>query len=326
MVDTMKEVSRRLYELGIVPVVKLERPQDALPLGEALCRGGLPVAEVTFRTEAAEESIRTLSQKLPEMLVGAGTVHSVEQAGTALAAGAKFIVTPGFNEKVVRFCLEREVPVYPGCNGTSDLERALDLGLDEVKFFPAEQSGGLRTLKGLFAPYGGMRFMPTGGITTENMNAYLACPQILAVGGSWMVKESLLAAGNFAEVERRTREAVETMHGFTLRHVGLNCRNEAEALGAAEQFAKAFGWTVRDAGGGVFAGTAVEAVKKPYLGRLGHLAVATNNVDRARAYLAAKGFTFREETAQYDGAGRLKLIYLEQELSGFAVHLILTAD
>lgn len=324
MCKAMKEVSQRIYELGIVPVVKLERPQDALPLGEALCRGGLPVAEVTFRTEAAEESIRTLAQKLPELLVGAGTVHSAAQAETALNAGARFIVTPGFNEKVVRLCRDRDVPVYPGCSGAGDLERALDLGLDEVKFFPAEASGGLKTLKSLFAPYQGMRFMPTGGITTENMNDYLRCPQILAVGGSWMVKESLIAAGNFAEVERQTREAVETMHGFTLRHVGINCQNEAEALETAGQFAKAFGWTVRDAGGGVFAGAAVEAVKTPYLGRLGHLAVAANNVDRARAYLAAKGFSFREETAQYDKAGRLRLIYLQEELGGFAVHLTQT--
>ncbi len=317
----MKEVSRRIYELGIVPVVKLERAQDALPLGEALCRGGLPVAEVTFRAAGAEESIRTLSQSLPELLVGAGTVHNVGQAEAALEAGAKFIVTPGFNEKVVRLCLDREVPVFPGCSGPTDLERALEFGLSEVKFFPAEASGGLKTLKSLFAPYGGMRFMPTGGVSTENLNAYLSCPQILAVGGSWMVKDSLIEAGDFAEVERLTREAVETMHGFTLRHVGINCQNEAEALETAGRFAEAFGWPVRDAGGGVFAGAAVEAVKQPFLGRLGHLAVAANNVDRAKAYLAAKGFTFREETAQYDGAGRLRLIYLEQELGGFAVHL-----
>lgn len=317
----MKEVSRRIYELGIVPVVKLERPQDALPLGKALCRGGLPVAEITFRTDAAEESIRTLSQTLPEMLVGAGTVHSVRQAETALEAGARFIVTPGFQEKVVRFCQERGVPVYPGCNGTSDLERALDLGLDEVKFFPAEASGGLKVLKSLFAPYGGMRFMPTGGITTENMNAYLSCPQILAVGGSWMVKESLIAAGDFAEVERQTRQAVNTMLGFQLRHVGINSQNEAEARETAELFSGTFGWETRDAGGGFFAGDAVEVVKTPYLGRLGHLAIAANNVDRAKAYLAAKGLPFRENTAQYDGAGRLRLIYLGKELGGFAVHL-----
>ena len=167
------------------------------------------MAEITFRTDAAEESIRTLSQKLPELLVGAGTVHSAAQAETALAAGAKFIVTPGFNEKVVRLCRDRGVPIYPGCSGASDLERALDLGLDEVKFFPAEASGGLKTLKSLFAPYQGVRFMPTGGITTENMNDYLRCPQILAVGGSWMVKGNLIKNGEFGKIRKLVKEAVE---------------------------------------------------------------------------------------------------------------------
>lgn len=322
MYPSMNKISQRIYELGIVPVVKLDRAGDALPLAKALCRGGLPVAEITFRTDAAEESIRTVARELPEMLVGAGTVHNCRQAETALEAGAKFIVTPGFNEKVVRLCQERQVPVYPGCNGTSDLERAMELGLDEVKFFPAEASGGLKVLKSVFAPYGGMRFMPTGGISTGNMNDYLACPQILAVGGSWMVKDSLVNEGNFAEVERQTREAVMTMLGFELRHVGINCRDEDEAARTAAEFAGAFGWESRDAGAGIFAGSAVEAVKSPYLGTLGHIAVGVGNVDRARAYLAGKGFTFREDTAQYDGRGRLRLIYLEKEMGGFAVHLV----
>ena len=205
----MHEILEKLGSLKLIPVVKIEKAADALSLGRALIEGGLPVAEITFRTAAAEEAIGILSRELPELLVGAGTVLKVEQVKQAVGAGARFIVAPGFNPKVVDYCVGRGVPVTPGINSPTQIEMALDRGLEVVKFFPAEASGGLKLLKAMAAPYGNMvRFIPTGGINVGNLKDYLANPRVLAVGGSWMVKADLISAGRFAEIARLVAEAV----------------------------------------------------------------------------------------------------------------------
>ena len=205
----MNEVLEKIQKIGIVPVVVLNDAKDAEPLAKALCNGGLPCAEVTFRTDAAEESIRIMSEKYPEMLVGAGTVLTTEQVDRAVAAGAKFIVSPGLNPKVVKYCIEKGVPVTPGTANPSDVEQAIELGLEVVKFFPAEAAGGLNMIKSMAAPYTGLKFMPTGGINATNVKEYLAYDKILACGGSWMVKGSLVEAGEFDKIEAMTKEAVE---------------------------------------------------------------------------------------------------------------------
>ncbi len=203
MNDTLKQIG----STGIVPVVVLNKVSDAVPLAEALIRGGLPCAEVTFRTDAAEDSIREIAKKFPEMFVGAGTVLTTEQVDRAIGAGAKFIVSPGLNPKVVEYCIKKAYPVTPGIMTPTELEVALGFGLDVVKFFPAENAGGLKMIKAMSAPYTMMKFMPTGGINATNVRDYLACDKILACGGSWMVKGDLINAGNFAEIEKLTREA-----------------------------------------------------------------------------------------------------------------------
>lgn len=205
----MNEVLEKIQKIGIVPVVVLNDAKDAAPLAKALCDGGLPCAEVTFRTDAAEESIRIMSTEFPQMLVGAGTVLTTEQVDRAVAAGAKFIVSPGLNPKVVKYCIEKGVPVTPGTCTPSEVEQAIELGLEVVKFFPAEPAGGLNMIKAMAAPYVGMKFMPTGGINPKNVREYLAFDKILACGGSWMVKGSLVDAGEFDKIEELTREAVE---------------------------------------------------------------------------------------------------------------------
>ena len=192
----------------IVPVVKLNRSEDALPLAQALIEGGLPVAEVTFRTDAAEASIREMAN-LPEMLVGAGTVTNTEQAKRALDAGASFLVTPGFSSKVTEFALEHKLPVLPGISTPTELMMAMEYELPVVKFFPAVQYGGLATIKALAAPFPSIRFMPTGGINASNVKEYLAYDRIIACGGSWMVKENFIKAGDFASITKLTKEAVE---------------------------------------------------------------------------------------------------------------------
>lgn len=205
----MSNVLDQIHELGIIPVVVLDDAKDAEPLGRALCEGGLPCAEVTFRTAAAEESIRIMAEKFPEMLVGAGTVLTTEQVDRAVAAGAKFIVSPGLNPKVVKYCVDKGIPITPGTANPSDVEAALEFGLKVVKFFPAEACGGLKMIKAMAAPYTEVKFMPTGGINPENVKEYLAFDKIIACGGSWMVKGDLIKAGNFEKIKELVAEAVE---------------------------------------------------------------------------------------------------------------------
>ena len=205
----MNEVLKKIQEIGIVPVVVLDDAKDALPLGKALMEGGLPCAEVTFRTAAAEESIKILAENYPDMLVGAGTVLTTEQVDRAVAAGAKFIVSPGLNPRIVKYCVEKGILITPGCSNPSDVEIALENGLEVVKFFPAEQAGGLAMIKAMAAPYVGVKFMPTGGINAKNVKDYLAFNRIIACGGSWMVKKDLIQAQDFDKIRELCAEAVE---------------------------------------------------------------------------------------------------------------------
>ena len=201
-------VSETIHKIGVVPVVVLNDAKDAAPLAKALVEGGLPCAEVTFRTEAAEESIRIMANDFPEMFVGAGTVLTIEQVDRAVAAGAKFIVSPGFDPEIVDYCIEKDIPVYPGCITPSEVAQAVKRGLKVIKFFPAEQFGGLATIKALAAPYTGIKFMPTGGVSAKNLESYLSFDKIVACGGSWMVKGDLVKEGKFDEIKELVKEAV----------------------------------------------------------------------------------------------------------------------
>lgn len=204
----MENIYSKIEEIGIVPVVVLDHVEDAAPLAKALCDGGLPCAEITFRTDAAEEAIRVMAEKYPQMLVGAGTVLTTEQVNRAVAAGAKFIVSPGLNPTVVDYCVKRGIPIIHGCSTPSDVEVAMEYGLKVVKFFPAEPAGGLNYIKAISAPYSNVRFMPTGGINPKNVSSYLEYPAILACGGSWMVKKNLIQEEKFDEIEKLVHEAV----------------------------------------------------------------------------------------------------------------------
>lgn len=204
----MKAVTETIAKLGVVPVVVLNDAKDAAPLAKALVDGGLPCAEVTFRTDAAEESIRIMTTECPEMFVGAGTVLTKEQVDRAVAAGAKFIVSPGFDPEIVDYCLEKEIPIFPGIVTPSELAQAVKRGLKVVKFFPAAQFGGLSTIKALAAPYTTVKFMPTGGVSASNLKDFLSYDKIIACGGSWMVKGDLVKAGDFEKIKELTAEAV----------------------------------------------------------------------------------------------------------------------
>ena len=311
----MNEVLEQIRKIGIVPVVKLDRVEDAVPLAESLCKGGLPCAEVTFRTAAAAGAIAAIRKAFPDMLLGAGTVLTTKQVDEAMEAGATFIVSPGLNPEVVKYCVDNKIPVTPGCSNPSDIEQAISLGLDVVKFFPAEAAGGLAMIKAMSAPYVNMKFMPTGGISAKNLNEYLSFNKIIACGGSWMVKDDLIKAGEFDKIEA-------LMLGFELAHVGINETDEEAADKTAGRFESIFGLEKKTGSGSVFAGTAVEVMKTPGLGAKGHIGIRTNYIDRAVNYLENQGVEFNPSSAKYDDKGNLKAIYLKEEIGGFAVHLV----
>jgi 2-dehydro-3-deoxyphosphogluconate aldolase/(4S)-4-hydroxy-2-oxoglutarate aldolase len=321
----MNSLTQRIHDLGIVPVVVLQNESDAIPLAQSLIKGGLPIAEVTFRTSAAKESIRLMTTAFPDMIVGAGTVLTTNQVDEAVEAGAKFIVSPGFNPTVVEYCLSKGVLIIPGVSSASQIEQALSYNLTTLKFFPAEAIGGLPLIKALSAPYPMVKFMPTGGLSLDNYLSYLSEPSVLAIGGSWMVNPSLIKEGQFYTIASLTKTAVDTMHGFTIAHVGINQESSSQSQLLSQSLASMFGLKTETLTTSTFLssqqGRIIELMHSPYYGEKGHIAISTHNVDRAYAYFKALGFAFRDDTLRYDGK-KLKSVYFEQELGGFAFHLV----
>lgn len=318
----MNEILNRLSEIGIIPVVKIEDINKAVTLAKALYDGGLSCVEITFRAANAEQAIERISAALPDMLVGAGTVLTVEQVDKAVGAGADFIVSPGLNPEVVKYCVDRKIPITPGCSNPSDIEMAIGLGLDVVKFFPAEAMGGVKVIKAVSAPYGGVRFIPTGGINEKNLNEYLSCPSVLACGGSWMVNEELIKSGDFDKITALTREAIKIMLGFELAHVGINSENREQAALTAGMLGAIFGMDSREGNSSIFAGKAFEVMKTPNRGKNGHIAIATNNINRAVAHIQSLGYKLDMAGAKKDAGGKITAVYFEQEFGGFAIHLL----
>lgn len=321
---SMDAMHIKMRDIGIIPVVKIDDAAKAVPLAQALTAGGIPAAEVTFRTAAAADAIKAIADACPDMLVGAGTVINVELAKKAIAAGAKFIVSPGFNPAVVDYCIARNVPMIPGVSSPSQIEAGLEKGLTVLKFFPAEQSGGVSMLSALSGPFPQVTFMPTGGISAKNVSDYAKLKNVLACGGSWMVKADMIDAEDWAGITALCKEAVTAIHGFTFAHMGLNSADENDAHETANLFSL-FGFTAKEGNSSVFCNTEFEVMKKPFRGTKGHIGLKTWNIERALAYLAQYGFKPVMETASYTGtAGStpLKVVYLDKEIGGFAVHLI----
>ncbi|MCR1950331.1 MULTISPECIES: bifunctional 4-hydroxy-2-oxoglutarate aldolase/2-dehydro-3-deoxy-phosphogluconate aldolase [Clostridium] len=213
------DILKKIQEYRIVPVVRLDNVEDAIPLAKALCNAGLPIAEITFRTEAACECMIKMLKKFPDMIVGAGTIINVKQAKKAIESGAKFIVSPGFDENVIRFCQDNGIITIPGCSNATDIQRATNLGIKVIKFFPAEASGGLKAIKALSAPFYEMMFMPTGGITEDNLLEYLDYDKVIACGGSWMVNENLLKYKKFEEIESLSHKAMMKASIFGIKEL-----------------------------------------------------------------------------------------------------------
>ena len=318
----MHNVFEKIFNTGIIPVVVLDNENDAEGIAQALCDGGIPAAEVTFRTKAAKNSIKIMKEKFgSKMLVGAGTVLTPEQVDDAIDAGASFIVSPGLNPKTVEYCLKKNIPVIPGTSSPSDIECALSLGLDTVKFFPAEASGGLAKIKAMSAPYGNIKFMPTGGIDEKNMLSYLSCDNIIACGGSFMVKKEWVLNKQYDKITESCKNAVKLMHGFKIAHVGINAENKDKANDIISMFS-AFGFGVETLSASSFLDSSIEIMHSSGRGANGHIAIETVNIDRAVRYLSSKGIRFVEDSAKYDEKGNCRFIYLDGDFAGFAVHLI----
>ena len=209
----MNDIVKQIEDLKVVPVIAIENVDHAEPLADALTAGGIPCAEITLRTEAGRDAIKLLAKR-SDFLVGAGTVHNAIEAEAVIDAGAKFVVAPGFNPKTVAKCIEKNVPIFPGISSPTDLEQALEFGLEIVKFFPAEAMGGVKTLKAFHGPYHNVRFMPTGGVSMDNLRDYLSLPYVIGCGGSWMAKSDLIASGHFDEITRLSAETMTLVNDF----------------------------------------------------------------------------------------------------------------
>lgn len=305
----------------VVPVVVLDKAEDAVPTARAMLAGGIDTMEITFRTACAPEAIRAVAENCPEVLVGAGTVLNLEQCKLALEMGAKFIVSPGFSEEVVAWCVENGIAVAPGCVTPSEIMSAKKYGLKMVKFFPANVYGGLTALKNLAAPFGDMKFLPTGGVNADNVGDFISAPFIHAVGGSWVCPKAEIAAGNWEKITNLCREARKAALGFEVVHVGINMPDADAALSLAGELNKAFDMPVKDGNSSVFASSGVEIMKSPYLGTNGHIAIRTNNINLAVSVLERKGYAVLADSAKYKN-GKLVAVYLAGEFGGFALHLL----
>lgn len=315
------EVLERLHNAAVVPVVVLDDADDAVPTAKAILAGGVDVMEITFRTAAAADSIAAVAKQCPEMLVGAGTVITLEQCKKAVSYGAKFIVAPGYNEEVVSWCVENSIAVTPGCVTPTEIMAAMAHGLKVLKFFPANVYGGLDAMKALSGPFGGIKFIPTGGVNGKNLGEYLSAPFIHAVGGSWLCAKADIAAHNFDKITALCREARRIALGFEFAHMGINTNSAEDSLDICTALNGAFELDVKMGNSSNFAGNDVEVTKIPFPGNHGHIAIKTNSISRAIAELSKRGFAVDESTAKFKG-DKMVAIYLNREFGGFAVHLL----
>lgn len=315
-------VYQKLEELGILPVIHISKAEWAEPLAQALTAGGIDALEVVFRSENAAEILSTLKKNHPEMMIGAGTILTIPQAEQALKAGADFIVNPGYDQKLVEFCLEKNAAILPGCTTASEIQAAYTSGLRVVKFFPAEISGGVSAIEAFAGPFAGMRFLPTGGITLQNLDSYLRSSKVIACGGSFMAPRAMLEQGNFTAITELCRRAVQSSLGFELAHVGINHANEEEAEYSAKKIAALFALPLVEHTSSVFAGTAVECMKLPFYGEKGHIGFRTSSMTRAMAWLHGMGIELLEESRKYDAKGNVICVYLKEKIAGFAIHIV----
>lgn len=317
----MGEVLQKLGCMGLIPVVVIDDAELAVPAAQALMDGGLHAMEITLRTEQGLPAIRKVSESCKDMLVGGGTVLSLDKARQAVDAGAKFIVAPGFNPEIVEWCLANNVAITPGCVTPTEIDRALGYGLNVLKFFPANVYGGIEGCKALSGPFGMVKFIPTGGVDNSNLASFADKPFIHAIGGGWLCKTADIKARNFDAITKTVKASIQTLLGFELAHIGINAKDAAQSLDVAQKLSNAFGFALKEGSSSNFAGAGIEVNKEPGLGAMGHIAIKTNSIERAVYYLGMKGFTADWSTRKGPEA-RPIAVYLKDEIGGFAIHLL----
>lgn len=314
------DVLKRLAQSGVVPVVVLGDAKDAVPTAKAMLAGGIDVMEITFRTAAAADSIKAVAQECPDMVVGAGTVINLEQCKLAVKCGAKFIVSPGYDEETVAWCCDNGIPVTPGCVTPTEIMMALKHGLKVLKFFPANVYGGLSAIKSLAGPFGGVKFIPTGGVNAQNLAEFISSPYIHAVGGSWICPKADIAAGNFDKITALCKEARKTLLGFEVAHIGINTPDADAAMDVCKAFNDAFDFNVKQGNSSNFASTGVEVMKTMFKGANGHIAIRTNKMIPAIAEMERRGYELDMDSVK--DKNNIKAVYFKNEIGGFAVHLL----
>ena len=314
------DVLKRLAQSGVVPVVVLEDAKDAVPTAKAMLAGGIDVMEINFRTAAAADSIKAVAQECPDMVVGAGTVINLEQCKLAVECGAKFIVSPGYDEETVAWCCDNGIPVTPGCVTPTEIMMALKHGLKVLKFFPANVYGGLSAIKSLAGPFGGVKFIPTGGVNAQNLAEFISSPYIHAVGGSWICPKADIAAGNFDKITALCKEARKTLLGFEVAHIGINTPDADAAMDVCKAFNDAFDFNVKQGNSSNFASTGVEVMKTMFKGANGHIAIRTNKMIPAIAEMERRGYELDMDSVK--DKNNIKAVYFKNEIGGFAVHLL----
>lgn len=315
-------VMDRIRQSGVVPVAVIDKLEHAVPLAKAMVAGGIDVIEVTLRTPTALDCIRSIARDCPEMLVGAGTVVTLDQCRQAVDSGANFIVSPGFNPKVVTWCVENGVAVVPGCVTPSEITAALELGLKVVKFFPSNIYGGLDAMRALAGPFPQVEFIPTSGIKADNIGQFLRASFICAAGGSWVCPRPDIEAGNFEKITQFCADTRRKVLGFEIVHIGMNYSSPQEAKEVAMDLSHAFGFPyLPGAGSSDFSSRFVELKKEGGRGTHGHIAIGTNCLPAAIAEMRRRGVEIDEDTWTYEN-GRLIAVYLKKEIGGFAYHLM----
>lgn len=314
------QVLETLEKIGLIPLAVLDSADDAVPLAKALKAGGVETMEITFRTDCALEAMEAVKKQMPDFLVGAGTVLTVSQAENAVKYGADYIVMPGFDADIVDWCVNHGIPVIPGCVTATEVQAAVAKGLSVLKFFPAENCGGVKACTGLAGPFQKVRFLPTGGINYDNLSDYVNKDYIFAIGGSWLCSKEDIKIGNWEKITETVKKSVQKMLGYEVVHVGINTQSAKEAGTISERLSELFGFKENRGSLSTFVGTGFEINHSVGLGSNGHVAIDTNSVARAEYYLSKQGITFREDSRVMNG-DKTAVVYLQQEFGGFAIHL-----
>ena len=319
---TKEEILKKIYDSGVLPVIAVNDIEEAVPLATACKQAGLTAIEITFRTECAAEALKAIKQAYPEMLLGAGTVLTPETVDEAIACGVDFIVTPGFNPDVVKYTISKNFPIVPGVSCASQIEQAMALGLDTVKFFPAEQSGGVPALKAFAGPYKKLKFIPTGGMTIDNFTTYTSLNNVVAIGGSFMINKKHIADKDVDAMVNDIVAVVDRMLNLKLSHIGMNLGNEEEALKIANLLQSLLHMPYKNGNSSIFVGNKeFELMKVEGKGKNGHIGIGVSDIDRGIHYLETRGLKFNNDSLVVKENKKIA-IYFADEIGGYAFHLM----